>query len=404
MTSRIPKGTKLNFQVDRKIVIPGGEWGTPREVMASLEPFKDDVDLLPNSRVRLSDDKTRLWITLPPQLLVEEGPNSSVVDVVVTGNFRVPEHSDRSIATQLLQFVRHQQSKDTFLNHTNLVMRINVPDDYMDDMEFDVAQESEDEMSETSVRARLLDRKRKAEMDSKDEEDTDSDDVEDITEQIQARHSAQRSAAQLAQQSEERLAAQLAQQSEERLAQRKAEQKAERLAQQQRAAKYQRSEPRLDGRPRRGQQHRTDELPVDLDGRVYVDQSTIPGAGQGLFAKVDFNEGDAVVWMGSPILVDQAFQKRAEAQGFPHDAFIHNEKRTGPLRQERGTLVMDRDFNDVNKRPLWYFINHGESEANLKFEYDPEQHTFEWIARRFIPQGDELFFNYTPGEKLTFSN
>jgi len=67
----VPMGTSLNFRVERKIVTPGGEWGTPREIIVSLDPLEDEPGLSRNSRVRLSDDKNSVWVTLPPKLLVE---------------------------------------------------------------------------------------------------------------------------------------------------------------------------------------------------------------------------------------------------------------------------------------------------------------------------------------------
>jgi hypothetical protein len=423
MTSNsIPTGTVLNFRVDRKIVTSGdaGEWGTPGEIMASLEPFEDEPQLR-NSHVRLSDDQKSVWITLPPKLLAEEGPDSRVVDVVVTGKFKLP-NDDRSVVTQILRFVRNQQAKDTFLHHTNLALRINIPDideadgivraledgdideadgivRALEDGDIDAADgivraledgdideadgivralEDGDETesdNDESNRTWASERKRKAEDsdedmkgddDTDDEGDTDLDDVEDITEWVAERNA-------------------------KRIAERNAERE-------QRSA-----EPTVNKRPRRGQR-RMEDLPLALEDRVYVAPSTIKGAGRGLFAAVDFDDGDTVAWMGFPVLVDRAAQKSAEAQGFPHDSFIHNDKMSGTLRRDRGKLVMDRDFNDVNQRPLWYFINYGEKEANLKVEYNPKEHTFKWIAKRFIPRKEELFFNYTPGEKVTFNN
>jgi hypothetical protein len=385
MTSKarggVTEGKELKFRVDRKIVTAedGGEWGNPREIMASLEPFGDEPGFH-TSRVRLSDDQTSLWITLPPKLTVEEGPNTRVVDVVVTGKFKVAGDDRGSVVTQLLRFIRHQQSRDTFLRHTNLALRINIPDYYMDDEvpeedanqvwaldhEDDDETESDDEKGISALR-----RKRKA---AEDSDGDIEDDVEDMTERIKA--------------------------------ERNAERKAERNAERKRAtAEQQRSvESRYDGRPRRNRR-RTEELPAALNERVYVKESDINNAGNGLFARVDFNEGDTVAWMGEASLIDLDMQKELEAEGFPHDAFIHNEKTSGPLRHDRkNTLFMDLDFNDKNNRPLWYFINHGVSEANLIVEYDPNDQRFKWIAKRFIPSGEELLFNYSPGEKITFEN
>jgi len=338
-------GTVLSFRVKRAIVTTG-VWKTPEQMWKDVDPFGDEEAFM-RSTVKLTKNKNDLFVTLPTKFVehvsdVDEGLDDGerVVNVEVTGHFLVANH--RSVVTQLLQALKRQPD-DTFLNDMNVSFHVHIPLELSGEWNMDTKEDDETD-------------------------ETDEEDVEHMLSRVLAKDESEVADIESRKRSVEQV---------------------------------------LEGRSRRRRTTRREgeALPANMSDRVYVGASTVPGAGQGLFANMDFLPGDTVVWIGSPTLVDRDFKKAAKAKGFPRDSFFHIEKRSGALKQHSGRLfVMDGDFKEVDKPPLWYLINHGGQTANLKFDDDPERNEFKWVAKQPIAKDDELFFNYNPGEKTTFHN
>lgn len=349
---RVVSGTVLTFRVKRAIVTSNA-WKTPEQMWKDADPFGDE-QVFPASVARLSKNKQQLYVTLPTRFLDNVSDDERVLNVEVNGNLTVGNHG--SVVTQLLCALKRQPDA-TFFHGMEMGLNVTIPAELSGEWNF---------------REDVVDAKAGGETD----EETDAEDPDYVVARVLA--------------ADERAVDEIERRVHEM------------------ANKKRRVDQMLEdqgSRARRRKKTRQDEgpLPANVSDRVHVRNSTMLGAGQGLFANVNFYPGETVVWMGVPTLVDNVFKVAAQANGFPDDSFFHIEKRAGMLKKQSGQLlIMDRNFEHVEEPPLWYFINHGGDTANLRFDYDPQRNEFKWIAKEFIPEGEELFFNYNPGKKTTF--
>jgi hypothetical protein len=144
-------------------------------------------------------------------------------------------------------------------------------------------------------------------------------------------------------------------------------------------------------------------LPNDIEDRTEVKVSNIEGAGRGLFAKYNMRKGSTVAAMKSPSFVTLEQKRSAVKKGLPKDMFFHIDTSQGRLKGKRGKFFLtDESFKDPREPPKWYYLNHGASSANSIFKYDDATNDATWVAKYDIPQGSELYFNYSPGEKTSF--
>jgi len=121
--------------------------------------------------------------------------------------------------------------------------------------------------------------------------------------------------------------------------------------------------------------------------KVRIATSRIPHAGDGMFASGFICKGKEIARM------------HTAAPG------------TGPPRALEMTSVEIRaqgHFHDGGwsrrSKPVWYYINHGTSEANavLCAEPTPAGLAILWRAKRDIASGEEIRFNYNPGVSIPF--
>ena len=135
---------------------------------------------------------------------------------------------------------------------------------------------------------------------------------------------------------------------------------------------------------------------------VVVGQSSIDGAGNGLFACVNIKRGEMVTCMKIPVIVGSV--SGIVEQGHPHDSVVHAKK---------GEIIFDAAFTTADGNiPKWYKLNHSKRRLNLRMQSAPDKVTPrvsefrrasvwpEWRATRNIDAGEELFFDYgvTPVE------
>jgi hypothetical protein len=115
---------------------------------------------------------------------------------------------------------------------------------------------------------------------------------------------------------------------------------------------------------------------------VYVKQSTIKGAGKGLFTNQFMSKGTTVVAMCDPVLLSYDVWKEYEENN-PDDWAVYVSR----LRK----YVWDR-----HQGAVWKKINHLKRRPNLKmtFTTDNNQVKAEWVALRDIQQGEELLWDY----------
>jgi hypothetical protein len=130
-----------------------------------------------------------------------------------------------------------------------------------------------------------------------------------------------------------------------------------------------------------------------------VKESSIPGAGQGLFAKKTIHKNDIIVCIDHPLELEEG-EEDAEDAGFPHDSVIYFK----PTPRSRQISVFDQNWTNPNHVPLWYRMNHGQKEANAELiptmtQYGP---SVCWKAKRKIEKNEEILFNYTKGSTVRF--
>lgn len=111
----------------------------------------------------------------------------------------------------------------------------------------------------------------------------------------------------------------------------------------------------------------------ETDDRFYVAESTLPEAGNGLFAKVALNEGDRFEVIGALVL------RESISDLCSHYADEHKFRVGDYLLIPLGFCAM---------------ANHS-ANPNLEKVFEGEDRVFLRALRRIEP-GEELFFTYTP--------
>lgn len=117
----------------------------------------------------------------------------------------------------------------------------------------------------------------------------------------------------------------------------------------------------------------------ETDDRFYVAESTLPEAGNGLFAKVALNEGDRFEVIGALVL------RESISDLCSHYADEHK-FRVGDY------LLIPLGFGGM--------ANHSVN-PNLEKVFEGENRVFLRALRRIEP-GEELFFTYTPYAQRRF--
>jgi hypothetical protein len=130
-----------------------------------------------------------------------------------------------------------------------------------------------------------------------------------------------------------------------------------------------------------------------------VKESSIVGAGQGLFAKKTIYKNDIIVCIDHPLELEEG-EEDAEDAGFPHDSVIYFK----PTPKSKQISVFDKTWTNPKKKAIWYHMNHGQKEANAELIPTMTQDgpSVCWKAKRKIEKHEEILFNYDVGHTVKF--
>ncbi len=123
---------------------------------------------------------------------------------------------------------------------------------------------------------------------------------------------------------------------------------------------------------------------AQLNG-TQIKDSTLPGAGKGLFARWEFNKGDAIVRYTGDI-VDT--RKGDTEGGFEDSAYVLEVTNTWSIDAARTNTADGRMINDTVS---------SSKRTNCKFAFDSKRKIVTIRATRKIAIGEELFINYGRG-------
>jgi hypothetical protein len=135
--------------------------------------------------------------------------------------------------------------------------------------------------------------------------------------------------------------------------------------------------------------------------RLEVKDSLIEKAGKGLFAKKTIAKNEIITCIDHPVVLGHGGEDAQDA-GFPHDSVVWFK----PAPRQPEISVFDTSWTNPSNPPKWYFMNHGQKEANAellptKTKYGP---SVCWKAKRKIEKSEEIIFNYDVGHTVKFFN
>lgn len=118
------------------------------------------------------------------------------------------------------------------------------------------------------------------------------------------------------------------------------------------------------------------------DDRFYLDLSTIPDAGLGLFAKRDISIGEYMVYYG---YIYSKIEKMNFSKGYKHSKYVYE--------KQDGTMIDCKEFYDCAAR----YINDGPQsgiQPNVKWVENNSTRYVLVVFTKNVRKGEEIFISY----------
>lgn len=132
-------------------------------------------------------------------------------------------------------------------------------------------------------------------------------------------------------------------------------------------------------------------LPSSNHPGVYINNSTVPNAGEGLFLAQSVKKNTIIMKIEDYIVLDSDFSiQRAPC---PHDGVIHI------LSGRTKVRALDKQWFD--RRPLWHWMNHSKR-PNTAMRM--KNGLVQWVSLEDIEYGSELLFNYDTDVSTNFDH